>query len=301
MLKNQYEIGEPIWVRARGKPWWPAQVLHISVSSDTILVKFIGENTKLLVPSQKTKPYKQNYEEYSVTSRSDLTRAIIFADKAYSDGDFEPVQKIRVEEVYKTDYDNNEYGGKKISSNVLAKKKSSTTCEELKDLEDTIENTQMPSDVIEAVEFASKVERLLAVCLEHVEVIPLVRRIVQDAKQVLCCKKSRRNTASKRAIAEKRRNKRMSKTIKKDKRLSGTPNKIPQVKVEEPCKDTKLALEKIQELFVVLSEVTLPHEICYRNQYQAKHKQRKLTDQSGETNKQQPIWIKSQQPEYQIA
>lgn len=47
-VEEHYEIGEVVWAKIKGYPWWPCIVVEFYNSNDQkdFLVNFIGENSQ---------------------------------------------------------------------------------------------------------------------------------------------------------------------------------------------------------------------------------------------------------------
>lgn len=81
---EQFNVGEVVWAKVRGYPWWPATIAQVATSSDGTLkytVNFVGENSHAIVSHTHIASYNKFYKEYSQTSNAGLKAAIVSANE----------------------------------------------------------------------------------------------------------------------------------------------------------------------------------------------------------------------------
>ena len=84
MSTSQYHQGDLVWAKIKGCSWWPASFSRTEKgrngSEPQALVNFVGESTHAVLTFDKIVPYKDGYDQYSVTKKRSLLDAIKFAD-----------------------------------------------------------------------------------------------------------------------------------------------------------------------------------------------------------------------------
>eukprot|EP00826_Nyctotherus_ovalis_P053170 TRINITY_DN6868_c0_g1_i2.p1 TRINITY_DN6868_c0_g1~~TRINITY_DN6868_c0_g1_i2.p1 ORF type:complete len:1081 (+),score=227.50 TRINITY_DN6868_c0_g1_i2:98-3244(+) len=79
MTQNNYRLGEVVWAKVSGHPWWPAIIARFD--TDKIFVNFIGSNTHAKLPLTKIGKYEENYGRRAGKTRTNLVHAIKSADE----------------------------------------------------------------------------------------------------------------------------------------------------------------------------------------------------------------------------
>ena len=91
--KNDYKEKDIVWAKAKGYPWWPSIITHISfnniqrngenIKEKLYSIEFIGEKNVIKLPKEKIEPFTKNYEQHRNTKNTSLLKSIELAKKIY--------------------------------------------------------------------------------------------------------------------------------------------------------------------------------------------------------------------------
>ena len=83
---ENFAVGEIIWAKIRGHPWWPGlvklnpkyQITGVDDDSKEkkYLINFIGDNSHATLPKPKLAKFMSNYKTYSQTKKKNLLDSI---------------------------------------------------------------------------------------------------------------------------------------------------------------------------------------------------------------------------------
>ena len=77
---SKYKVGEIVWGKVSGYPWWPAVIAQID-SDQKFFVNFIGSNSHAKLGLEKIKKYEENYEKHTEKAKMNLYSSIKTANK----------------------------------------------------------------------------------------------------------------------------------------------------------------------------------------------------------------------------
>ena len=121
---NNFLIGEIVWAKIRGYPWWPATVSEINDENKEkkYICNFIGDNSHASLFKRDLAKFEKELDNFSQTKKKDLLSAINEAKSLY----FEDINIMKKNQVKEKGFDeNNVINSKedKNSNNKLTKKK----------------------------------------------------------------------------------------------------------------------------------------------------------------------------------
>ncbi len=88
---ENFSVGEIVWAKIRGYPWWPAMVnfvfFNLTQITGTVdenkekkyVVGFIGDNTHSILQKQKLAKFQKEYKTYANTKKKILLESIRLA------------------------------------------------------------------------------------------------------------------------------------------------------------------------------------------------------------------------------
>ena len=89
--KEDYKEKDIVWVKAKGHPWWPSIINHISfrniqtngenIKEKIYSIEFIGEKNNFKVTKEKIEPFYKNYDQRINTKNPQLIKSIELAEK----------------------------------------------------------------------------------------------------------------------------------------------------------------------------------------------------------------------------
>ena len=89
--KEDYKEKDIVWVKAKGHPWWPSIINHISfrniqtngenIKEKIYSIEFIGEKNNFKVTKEKIEPFYKNYDQHINTKNHLLIKSIELAEK----------------------------------------------------------------------------------------------------------------------------------------------------------------------------------------------------------------------------
>ena len=84
---ENFEIGEIVWGKIKGVPWWPGIIVESRPSQKGKLfyISFIGSKSYSTLPSKYLSKYEKDYKNFSNTKKQDLLEAINKADSLIKD------------------------------------------------------------------------------------------------------------------------------------------------------------------------------------------------------------------------
>ena len=83
---ENFNVGEIIWAKIRGYPWWPATITGTKDDSREKIyrVSFIGDKTFANLPKKFLAKFEKEYKTYSNTKQKKLVESIKEAKKLYN-------------------------------------------------------------------------------------------------------------------------------------------------------------------------------------------------------------------------
>lgn len=86
-----FKIGDTVWAKVKGYPWWPAYVTDLSLvpnvdeKDQCIVVNFIGDHSHAKLPPRMVQTYKDGYAKNSTSKSKCLQPALEIANKYHED------------------------------------------------------------------------------------------------------------------------------------------------------------------------------------------------------------------------
>jgi len=85
-MEKRLKVGEIVWAKIRGFPWWPGMIGKIEESTSShietkVLINFIGDPTHANVQISKIEKFDKKFDEYSKTKKRSLLNSIMLAKK----------------------------------------------------------------------------------------------------------------------------------------------------------------------------------------------------------------------------
>ena len=118
---NNFLIGEIVWAKIRGYPWWPATVSEINDENKEkkYICNFIGDNSHASLFKRDLAKFEKELDNFSQTKKKDLLSAINEAKSLY----FEDINIMKKNQVKEKGYDENNSKEDKNSNKFTKKKK----------------------------------------------------------------------------------------------------------------------------------------------------------------------------------
>ena len=153
MSNNSFIVGEVIWAKIRGYPWWPAQITGTNddnAREKKYSISFIGDHTHASLNKKFLEKFEKGLKLYSNTKKKNLSESIEIAKGMYYNKNgikekeinnfidnsikYKEKEKEREKEKDKEKQNNNSYNNKEKNSEQFINKKK------LRKIEDKTEN-----------------------------------------------------------------------------------------------------------------------------------------------------------------
>lgn len=97
MAGFDFFIGEVVWAKIRGYPWWPAIVKKAMADpkENKYMVYFIGDNTHSTLPESKLANFQKNFKDYSKTKKGKLVESIKKAKDMIDNKDTKEIKEVK--------------------------------------------------------------------------------------------------------------------------------------------------------------------------------------------------------------
>ena len=85
MSNISFNVGEIIWAKIRGYPWWPAMITGTDddIREKKYAVSFIGDNTHSSLAKKSLEKFEKGLQLYSNTKKRNLLESIEKAKAIY--------------------------------------------------------------------------------------------------------------------------------------------------------------------------------------------------------------------------